>query len=69
MTLTINLENHEAFEAVTESFGLRLVIHEVGSFPLPNEKGTTISGGLETSLGLKMVTKSYFHFPIVLVEN
>ncbi|CAC5423530.1 SCNN1B [Mytilus coruscus] len=56
MTLTINLENHEAIEKMTESFGLRLTLHEVGSFPLPLEKGMTISGGFETSLALKLTT-------------
>ncbi|CAC5423529.1 SCNN1B [Mytilus coruscus] len=56
MTLTINLENHEAIEKMTEGFGLRLALHEVGSFPLPLEKGMTISGGFETSLALKLTT-------------
>ncbi|VDI22520.1 acid-sensing ion channel, other [Mytilus galloprovincialis] len=56
MTLTINLENHEAIETMTEGFGLRLALHEVGSFPLPLERGMTISGGFETSLALKLTT-------------
>ncbi|CAG2197020.1 unnamed protein product [Mytilus edulis] len=57
MTLTINLENHEAIETMTEGFGLRLTLHEVGSFPLPLERGMTISGGFETSLALKLITQ------------
>lgn len=58
MTLTINLENHEAIETMTEGFGLRLALHEVGSFPLPLERGMTISGGFETSLALKLVSRN-----------
>ncbi|CAC5418667.1 unnamed protein product [Mytilus coruscus] len=54
MVLTINLENHEAVEDLTEGYGMRVVIHEPKSFPLPLEDGMTISGGYETSIGLKM---------------
>ncbi|XP_052090811.1 amiloride-sensitive sodium channel subunit beta-like [Mytilus californianus] len=54
MVLTINLENHEAVEYLTEGFGMRMVIHEPKSFPLPMEEGMTISGGYETSIGLIM---------------
>jgi hypothetical protein len=55
MVLTINLENHEAIEGLTEGYGMRMVVHEPKSFPLPLEEGMTISGGYETSIGLKMV--------------
>lgn len=54
MVLTINLENHEAIEYLTEGYGMRMVVHEPKSFPLPLEEGITISGGYETSIGLKM---------------
>jgi hypothetical protein len=47
-----SLENHESFQDMTEGYGLRLVLHEIGSFPLPSEEGMTISGGYETSLAL-----------------
>jgi len=55
MSMTLNLENHESFQDMTEGYGLRLVLHEIGSFPLPSEEGMTISGGYETSLGIKLV--------------
>ncbi|XP_063420400.1 degenerin deg-1-like [Mytilus trossulus] len=54
MVLTINLENHEAVEDLTEGYGMRMVVHEPKSFPLPLEEGLTVSGGYETSIGLKM---------------
>ena len=55
MVLTINLENHEAIVGLTEGFGLRVVIHEQNSLPLPSDLGFTVSAGYETSVGLRMV--------------
>lgn len=62
MVLTINLENHEAIEDLTEGYGMRMVIHEPKSFPLPLEEGLTVSGGYETSIGLKMVNRDKIYY-------
>ena len=55
MLLTINLEDDEYITNFASGFGLRLVIHEPGTYPFPAAEGLTLSPGFETSIGLKMV--------------
>ena len=53
--LTLNLEVDEYVKNFASGYGVRVVIHEPGTFPLPAEEGMTLSPGYETSIGLKAV--------------
>lgn len=50
------LEKHEYIQNLTTGYGIRLVFHEPGSYPLPFQEGITLSPGTETNIGLKMVS-------------
>ena len=53
--LVINLEVDEYISNFTSGYGIRLVFHEPGTFPLPAQEGVTLSPGVETSIGIRMV--------------
>ena len=54
--LTLNLEIDEYIKNFASGYGIRMVFHEPGTLPLPDEEGLTLSPGSETSIGLKMVS-------------
>ena len=53
-----------------DAFGLRLVIHEPGTFPFPEEEGFTLNPMYETTIGMRLVSfrpptqllLDFFHF-------
>ena len=55
--LTLNLEMDEYIKNFASGYGIRMVFHEPGTYPLPAEEGLTLSPGHETSIGLRMVGK------------
>ncbi|KAK3580988.1 hypothetical protein CHS0354_007022 [Potamilus streckersoni] len=57
-TLTLNLQNWEFLESVSEGYGARLVIHQPGTIPLPSSEGIFISSSFETNIGIRMVQVS-----------
>ena len=38
-----------------DATGLRLVIHEPGTLPFPEEEGFTLNPNYETTIGMRMV--------------
>ncbi|KAK3580991.1 hypothetical protein CHS0354_007025, partial [Potamilus streckersoni] len=58
LTLTLNLQNWEFLEGVSQGYGARLVVHEPGTIPFPSTEGIFISSSFETNIGLRMVAVS-----------
>ncbi|KAL3869753.1 hypothetical protein ACJMK2_042394, partial [Sinanodonta woodiana] len=56
--LTLNLQNWEILEGVSEGYGARLVVHEPGTIPFTSSEGIFISSSFETNIGLRMVAVS-----------
>jgi len=60
--MTLNLELDEYVSNFTTAYGIRVVFHEPGTYPLPYQQGITLSPGTETSIGLRMVcTNIVYH--------
>lgn len=53
--LTLYLEVDEYVESFSSGYGVRIVFHEPGTFPMPTEEGLTLSPGYETSIGLRAI--------------
>lgn len=53
--LTLNLESNEYMTNFADAYGIKLIIHEPGTFPFPSEEGITINPNYETTIGLRMV--------------
>ncbi|XP_045176235.2 FMRFamide-activated amiloride-sensitive sodium channel-like [Mercenaria mercenaria] len=53
--MTLHLEVDEYVERLSSGYGVRIVFHEPGTFPMPVEEGLTISPGFETSIGLRAI--------------
>ncbi|KAL3869755.1 hypothetical protein ACJMK2_042396 [Sinanodonta woodiana] len=58
LIITLNLENWEILEGVSQGYGARLVVHEPGTIPFPSTEGIFISSFFETNIGLRMVAVS-----------
>lgn len=56
LQMILQVEEFEQVENFLDGSGVRLVIHEPGTVPFPEEEGFTLSPGYETSIGMKMVT-------------
>ncbi|KAL5016079.1 hypothetical protein ScPMuIL_005668 [Solemya velum] len=55
LALTLNIEPEEYVTNFATGYGIRLVLHEPGTYPFPLEEGLTMSTGYETSIGLRMI--------------
>ncbi|XP_060588552.1 degenerin unc-8-like [Ruditapes philippinarum] len=53
--MTLNLEIDEYVSNFSTGYGVRLLLHEPGTYPLPTDEGITLGPGTETNIGLKMV--------------
>nr|XP_019920401.2 amiloride-sensitive sodium channel subunit alpha [Crassostrea gigas] len=58
LQMILQVEKFEQEENFLDGSGVRLVIHEPGTLPFPEEEGFTLSPGYETSIGMKMVALS-----------
>lgn len=70
--MTLYLEVDEYIENYSSGYGVRIVFHEPGTFPMPAEEGLTLSPGYETSIGLRAVRiifKYSIHFTSVFSHN
>lgn len=52
----MNIETNEYVADYMDAFGLRLVIHEPGTFPFPEEEGFTLNPRYETTIGMRLVS-------------
>lgn len=55
LQMILQVEKFEQEENFLDGSGVRLVIHEPGTLPFPEEEGFTLGPGYETSIGMKMV--------------
>jgi hypothetical protein len=64
--LRLNLEVGEYIQNFASGYGVRMVFHEPGTFPMPAEEGLTLSPGFETMIGLRVVSfyKGFFSIKI-----
>jgi len=53
--LVLNVERQEYLPDSSTGYGVRMVVHEKGTMPLPQNEGLTLSTEYETSIGLRMV--------------
>ena len=60
--MTLNLEMDEYIKNFASGYGIRVVFHDPGTYPLPAEEGMTLSPGYETSIGLRMVSSAILGF-------
>ncbi|XP_061169102.1 amiloride-sensitive sodium channel subunit alpha-like isoform X2 [Saccostrea echinata] len=54
LTLIFYTENEEFLQGISQGYGMRLQIHDVGSFPMPAQEGIFISSSFETHVGLRL---------------
>ena len=55
LRLVLNIETKEYIQNYMDATGLRLVIHEPGTLPFPEEEGFTLNPNYETTIGMRMV--------------
>jgi hypothetical protein len=58
LSLILYTENDEYLSGISQGYGMRLLIHEQGTFPMPNDEGILISSSFETSIGLRLVRRT-----------
>lgn len=58
--MNLNIETNEYVADYMDAFGLRLVIHEPGTFPFPEEEGFTLNPRYETTIGMRLVSFDIF---------
>ncbi|XP_078319796.1 FMRFamide-activated amiloride-sensitive sodium channel-like [Crassostrea virginica] len=56
LRLVLNIETKEYIQNYMDATGLRLVIHEPGTLPFPEEEGFTLNPNYETTIGMRMLT-------------
>ena len=55
LTLDIFIEQHEYIPTVSDSAGLRIIIHDQNEMPFPEDRGYNLSPGMKTSIGMDKV--------------
>ncbi|XP_045176271.2 FMRFamide-activated amiloride-sensitive sodium channel-like [Mercenaria mercenaria] len=61
--LTLYLEVDEYIENFSSGYGVRIVFHEPGTFPMPADEGLTLSPGYETNIGLRAINVTRLNEP------
>ena len=59
LTLELNIEQSEYIAAMSPDAGVKIVIHERGTYPVPEDAGLSLPPGYKTSIGIDKV--SYRH--------
>ncbi|XP_078318173.1 acid-sensing ion channel 1C-like isoform X2 [Crassostrea virginica] len=54
LTMIFYTQNEEFLSGISEGYGMRLQIHEQGTFPMPDQEGIFISSSFETHIGLRL---------------
>jgi len=55
VSLVFNVERQEYFQDSSSGYGVRMVVHEKGTLPLPQNEGLTLNTEYETNIGLRMM--------------
>ena len=53
--MILNLEISQYLEGLTTGSGVRLLIHQRGTFPFPEHEGIYVPSGMESNVALKLV--------------
>ncbi|XP_062609618.1 FMRFamide-activated amiloride-sensitive sodium channel-like, partial [Saccostrea cucullata] len=56
LRLTLNIETSEYIDNYMDAHGVRLVIHEPGTLPFPEDEGFTLNPSYETTIGMRMLS-------------
>ncbi|XP_052253065.1 amiloride-sensitive sodium channel subunit gamma-like [Dreissena polymorpha] len=52
LTLELNIEQDDYIPALAQDAGVKIVIHERGTYPIPEDAGLSLPPGMKTSIGL-----------------
>ncbi|WAR07483.1 SCNuncharacterized [Mya arenaria] len=55
ITVVFNIETKEYFKTYSSSYGVRMVMQEKGTTPLPENEGISLDRAHETSVGIRLV--------------
>ncbi|KAL5007620.1 hypothetical protein ScPMuIL_016426 [Solemya velum] len=69
ISITLNLENFEFIDDFRRGYGARLVIHQPGTMPMPDQEGITLSAGYETTISLNKIRKRRLGSPHGVCEE
>ncbi|KAH3701060.1 hypothetical protein DPMN_076043 [Dreissena polymorpha] len=58
LTLELNIEQDDYIPALAQDAGVKIVIHERGTYPIPEDAGLSLPPGMKTSIGLDKVKRS-----------
>lgn len=53
------METEEYLHGINQGFGARILVHDIDTYPFPNEEGMYVSSSFETHIGLKKVCHCY----------
>ena len=53
--LIVNVNQAEYLDTVSDTAGIRLVVHPRNRMPFPEDEGITVSPGRSTSIGIRQV--------------
>ncbi|XP_052809158.1 amiloride-sensitive sodium channel subunit gamma-like [Mya arenaria] len=56
LSIVFNIERYEYFKQSSSAFGVRMVLHEKGTLPLPESEGLTLNTAFETNVGIRQVS-------------
>ncbi|XP_061175624.1 FMRFamide-activated amiloride-sensitive sodium channel-like [Saccostrea echinata] len=56
LRMTLNIETSEYINNYMDASGVRLVIHEPGTLPFPEDEGFTLNPSYETTIGMRMLS-------------
>ncbi|WAR09305.1 SCNuncharacterized [Mya arenaria] len=56
LSIVFNIERYEYFKQSSSAFGVRMVLHEKGTIPLPESEGVTLNTAFETNVGIRLVS-------------
>ncbi|XP_052070447.1 degenerin-like protein unc-105 [Mytilus californianus] len=56
LSLILYMDRNEYLKQISEGFGARVQVHDIGTFPFPDEEGIFVPSASETQIGLRMVT-------------
>ena len=59
MRLELNVEQYEYVTLLQETAGARIVIHDQGIRPFPQEEGITVAPGYHINIGINRVGRSW----------
>lgn len=69
LTLEFNIQQSEYISALAPDAGIRVSIHERGTYPFPEDDGFTISPGSASSVALRQVNNVLYIKKCIYIER